>query len=145
MLAAVKFVRKIAAQPALAEIIDEEVAARPVDHLRRGPDPGFPKALRHGLPPGLDLPHGAGSDAARWSTRGCGSTGLSGLRVIDASIFPDNISGNTNAASIMTGWKGAETGSEERTRTMKITDVKTWVVGNPPPGIGGSYFIFVES
>jgi len=27
---------------------------------------------------------------------------------------------------------------------MKITDVKTWVVGNPPPGIGGKYFIFVR-
>ncbi|WP_312796904.1 mandelate racemase/muconate lactonizing enzyme family protein [Tianweitania sp.] len=27
---------------------------------------------------------------------------------------------------------------------MKITDVKTWVVGNPPPGIGGRYFIFVR-
>ncbi|WP_157020177.1 mandelate racemase/muconate lactonizing enzyme family protein [Mesorhizobium xinjiangense] len=27
---------------------------------------------------------------------------------------------------------------------MKITDIKTWVVGNPPPGIGGRYFIFVR-
>ena len=27
---------------------------------------------------------------------------------------------------------------------MKITDVKTWVVGNPPPGTGGAYFIFVK-
>lgn len=27
---------------------------------------------------------------------------------------------------------------------MKITDVKTWVVGNPPPGIGGRYFLFVR-
>ncbi len=27
---------------------------------------------------------------------------------------------------------------------MKITDVKTWVVGNPPPGYGGKYFIFVR-
>ena len=27
---------------------------------------------------------------------------------------------------------------------MKIKDVKTWVVGNPPPGIGGRYFIFVR-
>jgi galactonate dehydratase len=27
---------------------------------------------------------------------------------------------------------------------MKITDVKTFVVGNPPPGIGGRYFIFVK-
>ncbi len=34
--------------------------------------------------------------------------GIDGLRVIDASIFPNNISGNTNAAAIMTGWKGAE-------------------------------------
>jgi choline dehydrogenase len=34
--------------------------------------------------------------------------GLSGLRIIDASIFPGNITGNTNAASIMTGWKGAQ-------------------------------------
>ena len=27
---------------------------------------------------------------------------------------------------------------------MKITDVKTWVVGNPPPQAGGRYFIFVR-
>ncbi len=27
---------------------------------------------------------------------------------------------------------------------MKVSDVKTWVVGNPPPGIGGRYFIFVK-
>ncbi len=27
---------------------------------------------------------------------------------------------------------------------MKITDIRTWVVGNPPPGIGGKYFIFVR-
>lgn len=27
---------------------------------------------------------------------------------------------------------------------MKITDVKTWVVGNPPPQTGGRYFIFVK-
>ncbi|MGB8818805.1 MAG: mandelate racemase/muconate lactonizing enzyme family protein, partial [Rhizobiaceae bacterium] len=27
---------------------------------------------------------------------------------------------------------------------MKITDVKTWVVANPPPQIGGRYFIFVK-
>lgn len=27
---------------------------------------------------------------------------------------------------------------------MKITDVRTWVVANPPPGIGGKYFIFVR-
>ena len=27
---------------------------------------------------------------------------------------------------------------------MKIADVRTWVVGNPPPHFGGRYFIFVK-
>jgi len=107
MLAAVKFVRRIAAQPALAEIIEEEVLPgpattadadliqdfrkrsgtvyHPVSTCRMGPDPS--KSV---VDPRLRV------------------HGISGLRVIDASIFPDNISGNTNAASIMTGWKGAE-------------------------------------
>jgi choline dehydrogenase len=107
MLAAVKFVRNIAAQPAMAEVIAEEVLPGPsiqsdadlIDDFRRrsgtvyhpvstcrmGPDPSTsvvdPRLRVHGI---------------------------EGLRVIDASIFPGNITGNTNAASIMTGWKGAQ-------------------------------------
>lgn len=107
MLAAVKFVRKIASMPAMAEIIREEVLPgpsiqsdadlitdfrkrsgtvyHPVSTCRMGPDP-----QRAVVDPRLKV------------------HGLEGLRVIDASIFPDNITGNTNAASVMTGWKGAE-------------------------------------
>ncbi|QKC82391.1 GMC family oxidoreductase N-terminal domain-containing protein [Mesorhizobium sp. NZP2077] len=107
MLAAVKFVRKIASMPAMAEIIQEEVLPgpsiqsdadlitdfrkrsgtvyHPVSTCRMGPDPA-----RSVVDPRLKV------------------HGLDGLRVIDASIFPDNITGNTNAASVMTGWKGAE-------------------------------------
>jgi choline dehydrogenase len=107
MLAAVKFVRKIASMPAMAEIIVEEILPgpsitsdadliadfrkrsgtvyHPVSTCRMGPD-----ASRAVVDPRLKV------------------HGLAGLRVIDASIFPDNITGNTNAASIMTGWKGAE-------------------------------------
>lgn len=107
MLAAVKFIRKTAAMPAMAEIIEEEVLPgpsitsdadiiqdfrkrsgtvyHPVSTCRMGPN-----AARAVVDPRLRV------------------HGLEGLRVIDASIFPDNITGNTNAASIMTGWKGAE-------------------------------------
>jgi choline dehydrogenase len=34
--------------------------------------------------------------------------GIDGLRVVDASVFPAILSGNTNAAAIMVGWKGSE-------------------------------------
>ncbi|MER8698568.1 GMC family oxidoreductase N-terminal domain-containing protein [Mesorhizobium sp. M1273] len=107
MLAAVKFVRKIASMPAMAEIIEEEVLPgpsitsdadliqdfrkrsgtvyHPVSTCRMGPD-----AAHAVVDPRLKV------------------HGIQALRVIDASIFPDNITGNTNAAAIMTGWKGAE-------------------------------------
>jgi len=106
MLAAVKFVRRIAAQPALAKVVVEEVLPGPavvsdeeliLDFRKRSGTVYHPvSTCRMGLSP---------EDAvvdARLKVHG-----IEGLRVIDASIFPDNICGNTNAAAIMTGWKGA--------------------------------------
>lgn len=106
-LAGVKFLRTIAAQPAMKEFIVEEILPgpsitsdanliqdfrkrsgtvyHPVSTCRMGPDPAA-SVVDHCL-----RVHG-----------------ISGLRVIDASIFPGNISGNTNAPAIMTGWKGAQ-------------------------------------
>jgi choline dehydrogenase len=34
--------------------------------------------------------------------------GVEGLRVCDASVFPNLIAGNTNAPAMMVGWRGAE-------------------------------------
>lgn len=107
MLAAVKFVRHIAAQPAMKDFIVEEILPgsavvsdealiedfrrrsgtvyHPASTCRMGPDP-----TRAVVGPELRV------------------HGMEGLRVVDASIFPDNISGNTNAPSIMVGWRGAD-------------------------------------
>jgi choline dehydrogenase len=107
MLAAVKFLRRLAETPMMAEMIEEEVLPgaavvedealiddfrrrsgtvyHPVSTCRMGPEPGgavvSPRLKVHGI---------------------------EGLRVIDASVFPSVVSGNTNAAAIMTGWRGAE-------------------------------------
>ena len=107
MLDAVKFLRRIAAQPSMSQMIaqemlpgpgcqsDDELIAdfrkrsgtvyHPVATCRMGPDPA-----RSVVDPRLRV------------------HGISGLRIIDASVFPLNISGNTNAAAIVTGAKGAD-------------------------------------
>jgi choline dehydrogenase len=105
MLAAVKFVRKIAVQPAMAEVILEEILPGPsitsdedlvLDFRKRSGTVYHPvSSCRMGPDPATSVVD------ARLRVHG-----LDGLRVIDASIFPENISGNTNAPSIMTGWKG---------------------------------------
>nr|WP_252913816.1 GMC family oxidoreductase N-terminal domain-containing protein [Aliihoeflea aestuarii] len=107
MLAAVKFLRHFAETRAMRDLIVEEMLPgvsihddepliddfrrrsgtvyHPVSTCRMGPDPAAsvvsPRLKVHGF---------------------------DGLRVVDASIFPSVVAGNTNAASIMTGWKGAE-------------------------------------
>jgi choline dehydrogenase len=106
MLAAVKFVRTIAAQPAIAEIIAEEVLPGPsvqsdadlIDDFRRRSGTVYHPVSTCRMGPD------AASSVVDPRLR---VHGLTGLRIIDASIFPGNITGNTNAASIMTGWKGA--------------------------------------
>tara|TARA_R110002096_G_scaffold229063_1_gene418536 strand:+ start:3711 stop:5315 length:1605 start_codon:yes stop_codon:yes gene_type:complete len=102
MLAAVKFVRKIAAQGPMAKVIAEE--------LRPGPAVASDADLI------ADFRDRSGTVYHQSCTCRMGDVvdnklrviGVEGLRVCDASTFPNLIAGNTNAPSILMGWKGAE-------------------------------------
>jgi choline dehydrogenase len=107
MLAAVKFIRRIATASPFAELVAEE--------LRPGPAVQSDADLIH------DFKQRSGtvyhpSCTCRMGTDPTTSVvdsnlrvhGLTGLRVCDASVFPNLIAGNTNAPSMLVGWLGAE-------------------------------------
>ena len=107
MLEGVRFLRRLAATAALSEIIESE--------LQPGPEAQTDEALIEDIrqrattvfhPVGTCM-MGADPGATVVDHR-LRVHGVSGLRVIDASVFPSLISGNTNAAAIMVGEKGAD-------------------------------------
>lgn len=106
MLAAVKFLRRIAAAPALVGAIDEEVLPGPSVRSDAALIADFRKRSGTVYHPVSTCRMGSDPAASVVSPR-LKVHGVDGLRVIDASVFPSVIAGNTNAAAIMTGWKGA--------------------------------------
>jgi choline dehydrogenase len=107
MLAAVKFLREIASHEPLKSLMAEE--------LRPGPDVTSDDALIRDFRQrsGTVYHH---SCTCRMGPDPAGSVvdtqlrvhGVEGLRVCDASVFPNLIAGNTNAPAMMVGWRGAE-------------------------------------
>ena len=107
MLAAVKFLRKIAAQEPMKSLMAEE--------LRPGPEINTDEAMINDFRQrsGTVYHH---SCTCRMGPEEATSVvdsrlrvhGVEGLRVCDASVFPNLIAGNTNAPAMMVGWRGAE-------------------------------------
>jgi choline dehydrogenase len=107
LLAGARFLRRLAATPSLASLIEAELKPGPAvqsddeliaDIRERAYSVFHPVGTcRMGLDP-----------AAAVVDHRLRVHGLSGLRVIDASIFPTITSGNTNAPAIMVGEKGAD-------------------------------------
>lgn len=107
MLDAVKFLRRLAATPAMASVIEAELLPGPacasddalIEDFRERSGTVYHPASTCRMGPD---PARAVVDA-RLKVHG-----IAGLRVIDCSIFPNLIAGNTNAAAMAVGAKGAE-------------------------------------
>ncbi|PHR23025.1 MAG: choline dehydrogenase [Hoeflea sp.] len=107
MLATGKFIRQMAAAKPLSDCIEAELLPGPdisddeamiADIRRRSGTVYHPVATcRMGPDPATSVVD------ARLRVHG-----LAGLRVVDCSIFPNIVTGNTNAAAIATGWRASE-------------------------------------
>lgn len=107
MLAAVKFVRRIAAHDPLRSLIAEEL--RPGPQVQTDADLIADFRARSGTVFHPSCTARMGPDpASSVVDADLRVHGVAGLRVCDASVFPTLIGGNTNAPSILVGWMGAE-------------------------------------
>ena len=105
-VAGVKAMRRIFQAPAMARYIAEEIEpgatcdndGELLDFIRRRGSTTYHPVSTCRM----------GQDALAVTDERLRVRGLSGLRVVDASIMPAVVSGNTNAATIMIGEKGAD-------------------------------------
>jgi choline dehydrogenase len=106
VVAGVQAMRRIFQAPAMARHIAEEIAPGAscdsddelLDFIRRRGSTTYHPVSTCRM----------GQDSAAVTDERLRVRGISGLRVIDASIMPAVVSGNTNAATIMIGEKGAD-------------------------------------
>jgi choline dehydrogenase len=107
MLDGARFMRRLAAAPALARVIARETIPGPATE-------SDVDMLAHIRANAISIFHPCGSCTMGPDPRRAAVDhrlkvhGLEGLRVIDASIFPLITSGNLNAPAMMVGEKGAE-------------------------------------
>lgn len=105
-LEGVKLLRRLAAQPALRDAIVEELQPGPAARTDEELIADFRARCGTVYHPCATCRIGPEGPGAVVDPR-LRVHGAEGLRVIDASVFPSVIVGNTNAAAIMTGAKGA--------------------------------------
>jgi choline dehydrogenase len=105
IVAGMRMARRIAAAPALAPYVEREI--------KPGPDVDDETALMHyarATAGTVFHPVGTckmGADQTAVVDSALRVRGIAGLRVVDASVMPTLVSGNTNAATIMIAEKGA--------------------------------------
>jgi choline dehydrogenase len=103
-----RFLRDVARQPALAALV--EAAVRPDDQVQTDDEwlSWLAPHLSTGYHPVGTCRMGRADDTLAVCTPDLKVRGVQGLRVIDASVMPRLISGNTNATAVVIGDKGAD-------------------------------------
>ena len=106
LISTVRFIRRIAEQPAMQQYIARE--SLPGAELQSDDE-----VLAAAKRAGSAVFHGSGTckmgldDLAVLDSR-LRVRGVSGLRVADASVMPTLVSGNTNAAAMVIGWRASD-------------------------------------
>ncbi|MGU9961853.1 MAG: GMC family oxidoreductase [Candidatus Puniceispirillales bacterium WSBS_2018_MAG_OTU23] len=115
-VAGLKIARDIMQTPIMSPYVDHEM--RPGNDIKTDDE-----LLAYARAVGVTLYHpvstcrmGSSADAGNVVDSRLRVHGLDGLRVIDASIMPELVSGNTNAPTIMIGEKGADMVIEDAAR-----------------------------
>jgi choline dehydrogenase len=108
LLWGLRFLRDVARQPALAALV--EAAVRPDDQVQTDDEwlSWLAPHLSTGYHPVGTCRMGRADDTFAVCTPDLKVRGVQGLRVIDASVMPRLISGNTNATAVVIGDKGAD-------------------------------------
>ena len=108
LLMAMRWLRELAKQPALAAITEVETRPGPGTESDEGWLDYIARSLTTGHHPTSTCSMGRMGDSMAVVTPDLRVRGIDRLRVIDASIMPSVISGNTNATAVAIGEKGAD-------------------------------------
>jgi choline dehydrogenase len=105
---AVKLIREVHGQPALAPYRGEELAPGAEVGSDAEIDAWVRRTVETGYHPVGTCKMGPEGDRAAVVGPDCRVHGVAGLRVVDASVMPSVVSGNTNAATIMIAEKASD-------------------------------------
>ncbi len=104
----VEHIREVTSQPAFNKIVGEEITFGPQVKSRPAMAAGLRQHVTTGHHPVSTCRIGADDDADAVLDAEFRVRGIDGLRVVDASAFPDQLSGNTNATVIMMAERAAD-------------------------------------